>query len=216
MYMMNNNVDDTQPYLTLDVMPNQSVSPSDVRTVFVLLAYVAPMLSRSWPCTLYISRVCHSLSLFTLSNAFSWSTKTMFSSLSHSVTFSLSCPKAKIASVQPLPFLKPICASLGMVLPCNQFVVFGLWHAFFTLGLVGRCLCISHSLLCCLSSSILVLWLLAASRLGLCFLLHAFWKIEISQVMPISPLVRMPSVVTSSILGLLFLGLVSLPIGLQI
>ena len=37
---------------------------------------------------------------------------TMFSSLSCSITFSLSCLKAKIASVQPLLSPKPICASL--------------------------------------------------------------------------------------------------------
>ena len=111
-YMMNNNDDNTQPCLTPDVMSNQSVSPSDVRTALILFAYMARMLSNSWPWMLYSSDVYHSLSLFALSNAFSWSTNTMFSSLSCSITFSLSCLKVKIASVQPLPFLKPICAWL--------------------------------------------------------------------------------------------------------
>ena len=72
MCMMNNNGDNTQPCLTPDVMSNQSVSPSDVRTALILFAYMARMLSNSWPWMLYSSSVCHSLSLFTLSNAFSW------------------------------------------------------------------------------------------------------------------------------------------------
>ena len=87
--MMNNNGDNAQPCLTPDVMSNQSVSPSDVRTVFILFAYIARTLFKSRPWTLCISRFCHSL--FTLSNPFSWSTNTMFSSLSYSITFSLSC-----------------------------------------------------------------------------------------------------------------------------
>ena len=74
MYMMNNNGDNAQPCLTPDVMSNQSVSPSDVRTALILFAYMARMLSKSWPWMLYRSSVCHRLSLFTLSNAFSWST----------------------------------------------------------------------------------------------------------------------------------------------
>ena len=110
--MMNNNGDNTQPCLTPGVMSNQSVSPSDVRTMFILYAYMARMLSKSWPWMLYSSSVCHSLSLFTLSHAFSWSTNTMLSSLLCLNTFPLSCLKVKIASVQPLPFLKPICAWL--------------------------------------------------------------------------------------------------------
>ena len=110
MYMMNNYGDNTEPCLTPDVMSNQSVSPPDFRTALILFAYMAWTLSKSWPWMLYDSSVCHSLSLFTLSKAFSWSTNTMFSSLSCSSTFSLSCLKAKIASVQPLPCLKPICA----------------------------------------------------------------------------------------------------------
>ena len=81
MYMMNKNGDNTQPCLTPDVMSNQSVSPSDISTVLILFAYMARMLSKSWPWMLYGSSVCHSLSLFTLSNAFYWSTNTLFSSL---------------------------------------------------------------------------------------------------------------------------------------
>ena len=38
--------------------------------------------------------------------------------------------------------------------------------------------------------------------------IHVLWKMEISQVMPISLLARMASVVIPSIPGLLFLGLV--------
>ena len=38
--------------------------------------------------------------------------------------------------------------------------------------------------------------------------IHAFWKMEVSQVMPISPLARLASVVIPSVPGLLFLGLV--------
>ena len=71
LYMMNNNGDNTQPCLTPDVMSNQSVSPPDVRTALLLFAYMARMLSKSWPWMFYSSSVCHSLSLFTLSNAFS-------------------------------------------------------------------------------------------------------------------------------------------------
>ena len=112
MYMTNNNGDNTHPCLTPDVMSNMSVSPSDVRTVLILFAYMTRMLSKRWPWTLHISSVCHSLSLFTLSNALSWSTHTMFSSLSCSITFSFSCLKETIASVESLPFLKPICRSL--------------------------------------------------------------------------------------------------------
>ena len=37
MYIMTNNGDNTQPCLTPDVMSNQSVSPSDVCTVLILL-----------------------------------------------------------------------------------------------------------------------------------------------------------------------------------
>ena len=37
---------------------------------------------------------------------------------------------------------------------------------------------------------------------------HAFWKMEVSQAMPISPLARMASVVMPSIPGLLSVGLV--------
>ena len=48
----------------------------------------------------------------------------------------------------------------------------------------------------------------AASRLGLFFPSMLFWKMEVSQVMPISPLARMASVVISSVPGPLFLGLV--------
>ena len=69
------------------------------------------MLSKTWLWTLYSSSDCHNLSLFTLLNAFSWSTNMMFSSLSCSVAFSLSCLQAKIESGKPLPFLKAICAS---------------------------------------------------------------------------------------------------------
>ena len=89
--MMNNKGDNTQPCLTPGVMSNQSVSPSDVRTALILFAYAARMLSKSWPWLLYSFSICYSLSLFTLSNAFSWSTNTMFSSLLCSMTFSLSC-----------------------------------------------------------------------------------------------------------------------------
>ena len=98
MYTMNINGDNTQPCLTPDVMSNQSVSPPDVRTALILFAKMARMLSKSWPWMLYICRVCHSLSLFSLSNAFSWSTSTMCSSLSCSITFSLSCLKSKIGN----------------------------------------------------------------------------------------------------------------------
>ena len=38
--------------------------------------------------------------------------------------------------------------------------------------------------------------------------IHAFWKMEVSQVMPISPLARMASVAIPSIPGLFFIGLV--------
>ena len=110
--MMNSNGDNTQPCLTPDVMSNQSVSPSDVHTVPTLFAYNPRMLSKSWHWTLHISRVCHSLSLFTLPNAFSWSTNTMFNSLSYSTTFSLRLLRRKLHLCSPLPFLKPICASL--------------------------------------------------------------------------------------------------------
>ena len=57
MYLMNNNGDITQPCLTPDVMSNQSVSPSDVRTVLMLFAYMARMLSKNCPSMLYISSV---------------------------------------------------------------------------------------------------------------------------------------------------------------
>ena len=40
MYVMKNNDDSTQPCLTPDVISNQSVSPSDVRTVLMLFAYM--------------------------------------------------------------------------------------------------------------------------------------------------------------------------------
>ena len=65
------------------------------------------------PLTLYSSNTFHSLFLFTLSKAFSWSTNTMVSSSLYSTVFLLSCLRAKIASVHHLPFLKPICASLS-------------------------------------------------------------------------------------------------------
>ena len=92
MYMINNNGDNTQPCLTPDVMSNQSVSLPDVRTALMLFAYImARLLSKFCLWMLYSSCVCHSLSLFTLSNAFSWSTNTMFSFLPCSITFSLSC-----------------------------------------------------------------------------------------------------------------------------
>ena len=101
MYIMNNNGDNTQPCFTPDVMSNQSVSPPDVRTALILFAYMARMLSKSWLWMLYSSSVCHSLSLFTLPDAFSWSTNMMLSSLSCSISFSLSCFKVKIASAAP-------------------------------------------------------------------------------------------------------------------
>ena len=69
--MMNDNGDKTQPCLIPDVMSNQSVSPSNVRTALILFAYMARMLSKSWPWPSYISRICRSLFMFTLSNAFS-------------------------------------------------------------------------------------------------------------------------------------------------
>ena len=71
------------------------------------------MLSRSYPFTLYVSSTLPSLSLLTLSKAFSWSTKTRFSSRLNSIAFSLSCRSAKMTYLHPLPFLKPICTSLS-------------------------------------------------------------------------------------------------------
>ena len=71
------------------------------------------MLSRSCPFTLYVSSTVQSLSLLTLSKAFSWSMKTRFSSRLYSIALSLSCRRAKMTFVHPLPFLKPICTSLS-------------------------------------------------------------------------------------------------------
>ena len=48
-YMVKINGDSAPPCLTPDVMSNKSVSPSDVRTLLMLFAYMARMLSRSWP-----------------------------------------------------------------------------------------------------------------------------------------------------------------------
>ena len=76
MYTMNSSGDRTHPCLTPGVSWNQSVSPVGVRTELMLLAL---MLSRSCPFMLYVSRTLQSLSLLTLSKAFSWSTKTRFS-----------------------------------------------------------------------------------------------------------------------------------------
>ena len=174
--MMNSNGDNKQLCLTPDVMSSQSVSLSDVHTVLILFAYMAQMLSKSWPWKLYISRVCHSLSLCILSNAFSWSTNTMFSSLSCSVTFCSVVLRRKLGLCSPFLFWNPSVPYWGIVLLCTLFVVPGLWHTFCPHDLVGRCLCTFHSLFCCLSSSILVLWLLTASRLRLFFHSMLFGK----------------------------------------
>ena len=71
------------------------------------------MLSRSCFFTLYVSNTLKSVSLLSLSKAFSWSTKTRFSSRLYSIELSISCCRAKITSVHLLPFLKPICTSLS-------------------------------------------------------------------------------------------------------
>ena len=115
-----------------------------------------------------------------------------------------SCVKVKIASVQPLPFLKPICASLknGSTLylaRCSRTLAYSLplWLSremplyipqslllpfFFHIGtMTARC----HS-----------------SGTFLSF--HAFWKME---VMPISPFAMMASIVIPSMPRPLFVGL---------
>ena len=131
-----------------------------------------------------------------------------FSSLLRSVTFSLSCLKAKVASVQPLPFLKPICASLrnGSTLclaRCSQTFAYILptW--------------LSREMFLYIPQSLLLPFFFHISTMtarcqssGTFLSFHAFWKMEVSQVTPIFPLVRMASVVMSSIPELLFLGLV--------
>ena len=122
--------------------------------------------------------------------------------------FSLSCLKAKITCVQPLPFLKPICASLrnGSTLyldRCSRTLAYILptWLS------RERPLYIPQSLLPPFFFHIGTLTARCQSS-GTFLSVHTFWKMEVSRVMPISQLARMASVVIPSIPGLLFLGLV--------
>ena len=122
----------------------------------------------------------------------------------------LFCLKAKIASVQPLPFLKPICAWLrnGSTLSLARFsrtlaYILPMWLSREMPLYIPQSLllpfffCIGTMTARCQSS-------------GTFLSIHAFWKMEVGQVMPISPLARMASVVIPSIPGHLFLGLVSI------
>ena len=121
------------------------------------------MLSRSCSFTLYVSSTLQSVSLLTLSKAFSWSTKARFSSRLYSIAFSLSCHGAKMASVHPLPFLKPICTSLSngftlYLVRCSRIFAYN-----FPVWLRRDIPCMCHSRSCCLSLSRLVQQLHTAS-----------------------------------------------------
>ena len=98
---------------------------------------MALKLSRNCPFTLYVSNTLQSVSLLTLSKAFSWSTKTRFSSRLYSIAFSLCFRKTKMASVHPLTFLKPISASLSSgpilyLLCCSRILaeIFSDWYKY--------------------------------------------------------------------------------------
>ena len=115
------------------------------------------------------------------------------------MTVLLSCFKAKIASVQLLSFLKPICAWLR-----NSS----------TLHLARCSRTLADILPLYIPQSPLLPFLFHIGAMtarcqssGAFLSIHAFWKMEVSQVMPISRLARIGSVVIPSIPGLLFLGL---------
>ena len=61
----------------------------------------------------YKRRMRHKLSLCMLSNAFSKSTKLIYSCLCHSVHCSMMLRRVKIWSAHPLPFRNPACSLLS-------------------------------------------------------------------------------------------------------
>ena len=186
MYMMNNNGDNTQPCLTPDVMSNQSVSPPDVRIALILFAYMARMLSKSWPWMLYSSSVCPcSLCQTPLPG------QQIRCLVLCRVQLLLLCLKAKIVSVQPVPFLKPICAWLRngstlYLVRCSRTLA----HILPTWLSREMPLYIPQSLLLPFFFHIGTMTARCQSS-GTFLSIHAFWKMEVSQVMPISPLARM-------------------------